>query len=150
MRTDFLGRTEARNISFFPANCQVSVLPALKAVHNTMTGKPPSPKQDWTFRNRHFHYFIFLDDLRITDDWTLEGQPQEHANLKLTMYATGTHLARVSTILCRTVKASPIRAYLATAAKFLGRFRPIDPSFVTSGDKKLAPAISMVIAEQER
>ena len=91
---------------------------------------------------------MFLDDLGITDDWTLENQPQERANLQLAMYAT--HLATGSTILCRTVKASTIRAYLATVAKFLGRFRAIDPRFVTSGDKKLAPAISMVIAEQER
>ena len=111
---------------------------------------PPSPKQARTFRNRRLHYFIFLDDLGIIDDLTLENQPQERANLQLARMYASTHLATGSTILCQTVKASTIRAYLGTVAKFLGRFRAIDPRFVTSGDKKLAPAISMVIAEQER
>jgi hypothetical protein len=39
---------------------------------------------------------------------------------------------------------------LADIAKFLGRFREIDPRFISSADTKLAPVIAKVLAEQKR
>jgi hypothetical protein len=64
------------------------------------------------------------------------------------MYAT--HLATGSTLHLRSIKASTINAYLYDIASFLGRFRPIDPRFVSASDTKLAPVIGKVLAEQKR
>jgi len=84
----------------------------------------------------------------LTDDWTLATQPQDRANLQLALYAT--HLATGSSIHCRSIKSSTINSYLADIAKFLGRFREIDPRFTSSADTKLAPVIAKVLAEQKR
>jgi hypothetical protein len=64
------------------------------------------------------------------------------------MYAT--HLATGSTLHCRVIKSSTIASYLHEIATFLGRFRPIDPRFVSAADTTLAPAIAKVLAEQRR
>ena len=40
--------------------------------------------------------------------------------------------------------------YLTGIAKFLGRFRDVDPRFVSSADTHLAPVIAKVLAEQKR
>jgi hypothetical protein len=84
----------------------------------------------------------------LTDDWTLEHQSQERANLQLAMYAT--HLATGSTLMLRSVKASTINSYLHDIATFLGQFRAIDPRFVSATDNKLAPVIGKVLVEQKR
>ena len=64
------------------------------------------------------------------------------------MYAT--HLATGSTLKCQTIQSGTIKGYLHDVAKFLGRFRAIDPRFVSATDTKLAPVISKVLAEQKR
>ena len=64
------------------------------------------------------------------------------------MYAT--HLATGSTLHCRSIKASTIASYLHDVATLLGRFRPIDPRYVSASDTKLAPIISKVLDEQRR
>ncbi|KAI2496456.1 hypothetical protein MHU86_18040 [Fragilaria crotonensis] len=64
------------------------------------------------------------------------------------MYAT--HLATGSSLHFRTIKASTIASYLHDVATFLGRFRLIDPRFVSTADTTLAPAIAQVLAEQKR
>jgi hypothetical protein len=86
--------------------------------------------------------------LKLRDDWLLENQPQERANWQLAMYAT--HLATGSTLHCRSIKASTIAAYLHDVSTFLGRFRAIDPRYVSASDTKLAPVISKVLDEQRR
>ena len=86
--------------------------------------------------------------MKLTDDWTLEHQPQERANVQLALYAT--HLATGSSLHFRTIKAATICSYLTDIAKFLGRFRDVDPRFTSSADTKLAPVIAKVIAEQKR
>jgi hypothetical protein len=50
----------------------------------------------------------------------------------------------------RTIKAATICSYLTDIAKFLGRFRDVDPRFTSSADTKLAPVIAKAIAEQKR
>ena len=64
------------------------------------------------------------------------------------MYAT--HLATGSTLLFRTIKASTIQSYLHDVATFLGRYRAIDPRFISAADTKLAPVIGRVLTEQRR
>ncbi|KAI2514099.1 hypothetical protein MHU86_483 [Fragilaria crotonensis] len=64
------------------------------------------------------------------------------------MYAT--HLATGSSLHFKTLKASTIACYLHDVATFLGRFRPIDPRFVSAADTTLAPVIAQVLAEQRR
>jgi hypothetical protein len=113
-----------------------------------MAGKPPTPKIARTIRSRRLHYFAFCHDLKLTDDWTLANQSQDRANLQLALYAT--HLATGSSIYCRSIKSSTINSYLADISKFLGRFREIDPRFISSADTKLAPVIAKVLAEQKR
>ena len=78
----------------------------------------------------------------------LERQPQDRANFQLAMYAT--HLATGSTLHCRAIKANTIASYLHDIATFLGRFRSIDPRFISAADTSLAPVIAKVIAEQRR
>jgi hypothetical protein len=107
-----------------------------------------STKAARTIRSRRIHYFIFCYTLNLTDDWTLEHQSQERANYQLALYAT--HLATGSTLHCRSLKASTIASYLLDVAKFLGRFRDIDPRFRSTADTKLAPAIAKVLEEQKR
>ena len=91
---------------------------------------------------------MFCHDLNLTDDWTLATQSQERANYQFALYAT--HLATGSSIYSRSIKAATITSYLADVAKFIGRFRDIDPRYVSSTDTKLAPVISKVLAEQRR
>ena len=113
-----------------------------------MAGKPPSPKVARTIRNRRLHYFLFCYHLKLTDDWLLEDQSQERANLQLAMYAT--HLATGSTLHLRSIKASTISMYVFHIASLLGRVRSIDPRFVSASDTKLAPVIAKILAEQKR
>ena len=135
-------------LSLFPAKCRALILPGVQAVHRTLAGKPTSAKSARTVRNRRLHYFLLCHHLNLTDDWLLENQPQDRANVQLAMYAT--HLATGSTLHFRSIKASTIAAYLHDVATFLGRFRSIDPRFISSTDTKLAPVISKVLEEQRR
>lgn len=66
----------------------------------------------------------------------------------MALYAA--HLATGSSLHCRSLKAGTIRSYLLDVAKFLGRFRDIDPRFRSTADTKLAPAIAKVIEEVQR
>ena len=91
---------------------------------------------------------MFCATLNLTEDWTLEHQSQERANVQLALYAT--HLATGSTLYCRTIKSATINCYLTDVAKFLGRFRDVDPRFTSSADTKLAPVIGKVLQEQRR
>jgi hypothetical protein len=91
---------------------------------------------------------MFCHDLNLTDDWTLASQSQERANYQLALYAT--HLATGSTLYNRSIKAATINMYLTGIAKFLGRFREIDPRFVSSADTHLAPVIAKVLAAEQR
>ncbi len=86
--------------------------------------------------------------MKLTDDWTLQNQNQDRANYQLALYAT--HLATGSSLHCRSLKAGTIRSYLLDVAKFLGRFRDIDPRFRSTADTRLAPAIAKVIDEVQR
>ncbi|KAI2501609.1 hypothetical protein MHU86_12880 [Fragilaria crotonensis] len=107
---DFSRRNETAALSLFPAESRLLILSGIQAVHRTMAGKPHAPKVARTIRNRRLHYFLFCYHLMLTDDWTLEHQSQERANLQLAMYAT--HLATGSTLMLRSVKASTINSYL--------------------------------------
>ena len=91
---------------------------------------------------------MFCATLNLTDDWTLASLSQERANVQLALYAT--HLATGSTLHCRSIKAATINCYLTDVAKFLGRFREVDPRFTSSADSKLAPIIGKVLQEQRR
>ena len=64
------------------------------------------------------------------------------------MYAT--HLATGSTLHFRSIKAGTIAGYLHDVASLLGRYRSIDPRFVSATDTKLAPVIAKVLDEQKR
>ena len=86
--------------------------------------------------------------MKLDDDWLLEHQTQERANFQLAMYAT--HLATGSSLHCRSIKSSTIASYIHDIATFLGRFRSIDPRFISTADSALAPVIAKVIAEQKR
>ena len=91
---------------------------------------------------------MFCSALNLTDDWTLKNQSQERANVQLALYAT--HLATGSTLHCRTIKSATINGYITDVAKFLSRFRDVDPRFASPADTKIAPIISKVIQEQRR
>ena len=86
--------------------------------------------------------------MKLDDDWTLSNQPQERANYQLALYAT--HLATGSSLHCKSLKASTIASYLLDVAKFLGRYREVDPRFRSTADTKLAPAIAKILDEQKR
>ncbi|KAI2509334.1 hypothetical protein MHU86_5087 [Fragilaria crotonensis] len=149
MPTDFSKGAEAAVLLLFPAPSQALIMPGVQAVHRTLASKPASPKVARTIRNRRLHYLLFCYHMKMTDDWLLENQPQERANFQLArMYAT--HLATGSTLHCRAIKSSTIASYVHDIATFLGRFRPIDPRFVSAADTTLAPAIAKVLAEQRR
>ena len=102
-----------------------------------------------TIRSRRLHYFIFCHTVKLTDDWRLQHQSQERANYQLALHAAA-HLATGSLLHCRSLKAGTIRSYLLDVAKFLGRFRDIDPRFKSAADTKLAPAIAKVLAIVQR
>jgi hypothetical protein len=52
--------------------------------------------------------------------------------------------------MCRSLKASTIAGYLLDVAKFLGRYRDVDPRFRSTADTRLAPIIARVLEEQKR
>ena len=86
--------------------------------------------------------------MRLTDDWTLKNQSQERANYQLALYAA--HLATGSSLHCKSLKAGTIRSYLLDVAKFLGRYRDVDPRYRSTADTKLAPPIGKILAEVQR
>jgi hypothetical protein len=86
--------------------------------------------------------------MKLTDDWQLKNQSQERCNYQLALYAT--HLATGSNLHCRSLKSGTIQTYLRDVAKFIGRYRDIDPRYRSSADKALAPAISRVLDEVKR
>jgi hypothetical protein len=86
--------------------------------------------------------------MKLTDDWQLQNQSQERCNYQMALYAT--HLATGSNLHCRSLKSGSIRTYLRDVAKFIGRFRDVDPRYRSSADKGLAPAISRVLDEVKR
>ena len=86
--------------------------------------------------------------MKLTDDWLLEDQSQERANLQLALYAT--HLATGSTLHFNSIKSGTINTYLLNVATFLGCYRTIDPRYVSAADTRLAPVIGRVISEQKR
>jgi hypothetical protein len=66
----------------------------------------------------------------------------------MALYAT--HLATGSSLHCKSLKASTIATYLLDVAKFLGRYRDVDPRFRSTADTRMAPAIAKVLDEQKR
>ena len=95
-----------------------------------------------TIRSRRLHYFIFCYK------WTLKSQSQETANYQLTLYAA--HMATGSLLHCKSLKARTLRSYLLDVAKFLGRYRDVDPRYRSTADTKLAPPIAEILAEFQR
>ena len=148
MPTDIPEGAEAAILQLFPAASRSYIMPGIQAVHRTMASKPSSAKVARTIRNRRLHYFLFCHHMKLDDDWLMATMPQERANFQLAMYAT--HLATGSSLHCRTIKSSTIACYLLDIATFLGRFRPIDPRFVSAADTALAPAIAKILFEQKR
>ena len=146
--TDIREGAEARILSHFPANARADLTARVQALQQTMDRNHNSPKVARTIRSRRIHYFIFCHTLNLTDDWTLANQSQERANYQLALYAT--HLATGSSLHCRSLKASTIASYLLDVAKFLGRYRDVDPRFRSTADTRLAPAIARVLDEQKR
>jgi hypothetical protein len=86
--------------------------------------------------------------MKLSDDWNLQNQSQERCNFQMALYAT--HLATGSNLHCRSLKSGSIRTYLRDVAKFIGRYRDVDPRYRSSADKGLAPAISKVLDEVKR
>ena len=76
---------------------------------------------------------MFCSALNLTDNWTLKDQSQERANVQLALYAT--HLATGSTLHGRTIKSATINGYITHVAKFLSRFRDVNPRFASPADK---------------
>jgi hypothetical protein len=146
--TDIREGAETRILSLFPASSRTFIQPGVQAVQRAMDRNHNSAKVARTIRSRRIHYFIFCHTLKLDDDWTLANQPQERANYQLALYAT--HLATGSSLHCKSLKASTIASYLLDVAKFLGRYRDVDPRFRSTADTRLAPAIAKVLDEQKR
>ena len=146
--TDTKEGAETRIVSIFPPESQLFITPGIKVIHRAMDGNHNTAKAARTVRNRRIHYFIFCFLMKLTDDWRLENQTQERCNYQFALYAT--HLATGSTLHCRSIKSSSIQTYLRDVAKFIGRFRDIDPRDRSTADKGLATAISKVLDEVKR
>ncbi|KAI2505252.1 hypothetical protein MHU86_9154 [Fragilaria crotonensis] len=146
--TDIREGAETRILSLFPPSSRTFIQPGVQAVQRAMERNHNSAKTARTIRSRRIHYFIFCHTLNLDDDWTLANQPQERANYQLALYAT--HLATGSSLHCKSLKASTIASYLLDVAKFLGRYRDVDPRFRSTADTRLAPAIAKVLDEQKR
>ena len=130
------GRRSSHPIAF-SAHTRADLTARVQALQRTIDRNHNSPKAAWTICSRRIHYFIFCQTLNLTDDWTLANQLQESANYQLALYAT--HLATGSFLHCRSLKASTIARYLLLeVAKFLGRYRDVNPRFRSTADTRLA------------
>jgi hypothetical protein len=85
--------------------------------------------------------------MKLDDDIFLEEVSLERCNYQMAMYAM--HLATGSNLRHRTIKASTINDYLASVAKFLGRFSDRDVR-KQQDSFNIAPCIKSVIDEIKR
>jgi hypothetical protein len=85
--------------------------------------------------------------MRLDDDILLERAPLDRCNYQMALYAT--HLATGSNLRHKTIKAATISHYLASVAKFLGRFSDRDVRKQLDSFN-IAPCIKAVIAEIKR
>jgi hypothetical protein len=113
-----------------------------------MGGPPRSSKELGTIRSRRIHYFIFCNDLKLTDDWLLVHVAQERRVYQLALYAA--HLATGNNLFCTHLKGATIEAYLRDVAKFLRRFCLLDPRYLQPTDTRIATPIAAVINEVKR
>jgi len=82
------------------------------------------------------------------DDPLLEDVCQQRRVWQLALYAA--HLATGSNIMCISMKAGTITAYIKDVASFLAPYSPVDPRFRVSTDRGLAPEIKAIIDEVKR
>jgi hypothetical protein len=85
--------------------------------------------------------------LNLDDDLLLETVPIERCNYQMAMYAM--HLATGSNLRHKTLKAATISSYLASVAKFLGRFSDRDVRKQLDSFN-IAPCIKAVTDEVKR
>ncbi|KAI2489265.1 hypothetical protein MHU86_25338 [Fragilaria crotonensis] len=143
----YFKRSRGCGLTAFPPQSRTLIMPGVQAVHRTLASKPASTKVARTIRNRRLHYFIFCFDMKLDDDWLLENQSQERANFNWQCTQRIWQQDRLSTV----EQSRPARLRVTyDIATFLGRFRPIDPRFISAADAALAPVIAKVIAEQRR
>ena len=135
-------------LQLFPTQCGANLAATVETVLRLTAGTPRTSKELGTARTRRIHCMRFCYDLGLTDDLYLANVSQDRRNWQMALYAV--HLATGHTLLCRSIKASTILAYLRDIAKFLGRFSDIDARYRTSTDTTLAPQIKAVIDEVAR
>jgi hypothetical protein len=106
-----------------------------------------TPKTAGTHRSRQIHYLLFALAMKLDDDLLLENVPLERCNYQMALYAM--HLATGSNLRHRAIKASTINHYLASVAKFLGRFS--DRNVRKQQDSfNISPCIKAVLDEIKR
>jgi hypothetical protein len=86
--------------------------------------------------------------MKLTDDILLEFATIKRCNWQLALYAT--HLATGSNLVCRSIKAVTISAYIHDVARFLSRFSNRDPRKEDPTRKDIAPCILAVTKEVQR
>jgi hypothetical protein len=85
--------------------------------------------------------------MNLDDDILLETAPLDRCNYQMALYAM--HLATGSNLRYRTIKAGTIGNYLASVAKFLGRFSDRDVR-KTVDSPNIAPCIKSILDEVKR
>ena len=88
--------------------------------------------------------------MKLTDDGISKISHKKDATTSKWLFTQLTCLATGSNLHCRSLKSGSIRTCLRDVAKFIGRFRDVDPRYRSSADKGLAPAISRVLDEVKR
>lgn len=118
------------------------ILSILRLTNNS--GKPSDVQ---TRRTRRYHFYLFLLNMGMNDDYFMESWSQTRRIWTMAMYAS--HLCTGNTIRGKPIRAGTVKEYLHDVATFILANTGVDPRF-DEGVYKLADPIQKVITEYER
>ena len=130
----------------FPSKSWEDIRPHILSILR-LTCNPGRPSSVQTRRTRRYHFYMFLQNMGIDDDYFMATWSQDRRIWTMALYAS--HLCTGKTIRNKAIRASTVKEYLHDVATFILCNTGVDPRF-EKGEYKLAEPIQKVLTEYER
>ncbi|CAJ1938546.1 unnamed protein product [Cylindrotheca closterium] len=137
-------------LRLFPAESRTLLRPALLSILQSKAGATDDPRKSGTLRSRRLHFLKFCYDMKLRDDYLMNGPDFLHERRVATFALYTVALATGRTIKGQYIKSATIKQYLHAAASFICLFTGRDPRYNNPSDTKMSPDIHATIAEVER
>ncbi|CAJ1954270.1 unnamed protein product [Cylindrotheca closterium] len=147
---DILHFTLDEKLRLFPAESRTLLRPALLSILQSKAGATDDPRKSGTLRSRRLHFLKFCYDMKLRDDYLMNGPDFLHERRVATFALYTVALATGRTIKGQYIKSATIKQYLHAAASFICLFTGRDPRYNNPSDTKMSPDIHATIAEVER